>query len=57
MEPTPSNPIEELLQSAYAWLRQHDDGVKLSFRIGMIAVSAMLAYLGIDVPDLSDEDI
>ena len=57
MEPSPSNPTEELLQTAYAWLREHDDGVKLSFRIGMIAVSAVLAYLGFDVPELPDEEI
>jgi hypothetical protein len=56
MVSNPTVPIEELLKAAYAWLREHDDGVKLSFRIGLIALSAVLGYLGIDLPDLPDSD-
>jgi hypothetical protein len=57
MEPDPSSSIEGLLQSAYAWLRKHNDGVRLTYRIGLIAVSAVLGYLGYDVPDIPDDDI
>jgi len=56
MEQEPTGPVAGLLQSAYHWLREHDDGVTLTYRVALIAVSAVLAYLGVDVPDLLDEE-
>ena len=56
MDQKPTNPIEQLLHTWHERLREHDDGLKHARRIGLLALSALLTYLGFDTADLFDQE-
>ena len=55
MDQEPENPLEQLLHTLKDKLQQHDELPKLFSRLALMALSAVLAYLGIDI-DVDDEE-
>ena len=47
--------VKRLLQTWLAKLREQDDGLKVTRRIALLAVSLVLAYLGVDTTDVPDD--
>ena len=56
MDEIPENPLEQLLHTLRDKLQQHEELPKLFSRIALIAVSAVMAYLGIDIGDVDEEE-
>jgi hypothetical protein len=53
--PMDTTEVKRLLRTWLAKLREQDDGLKVTRRIALLAISAVLAYLGVDTADLFDE--
>ena len=56
MNPKPDTAVERLLRTLYEKLRQHEPVPPVVYRIGLIALSALLAYFGVDLGDLPDDE-
>jgi hypothetical protein len=56
MNTKPDTAVERLLRTLYEKLRQHEPLPPVVYRIGLIALSALLTYFGIDIGDVLDDD-